>query len=80
MDSHVQNTDLRSMAEMLSNRFSFFEAGQPAKGPSRSSRLSDGIKFIASTFGLASAPQSSRSVAIYITRGNEYICSPIPIN
>ena len=79
MDSHVQNTDLMSMAEMLNGRFDFVEAGQPDKGPSRTSRLVDGLKSIASTVGLANPPQRTGSVAIYITRGREYICSPLPV-
>ena len=78
MDSHVQNTDLLSMAEMLRGRFDFLEAGQPDKGPSRSRRIVDGLRSIASTVGLAKPPQTTGSVAIYITRGREYICKPVP--
>lgn len=77
IDSHVKNSGLPSMAEMLAGRFDFLEVGQPAKELSKKRRIVDGLKSIASTVGLADPPRQEGSVARYIYRGREYICRPI---
>ena len=77
MDSHVLDTDLPTMASLLEGRFEFEEVGEPEKPDSRSRRLRDGLKSIASTLGITDPPPRGISLGHYVYRGHEYLCRPI---